>query len=234
MNSDAPPLHLSDIIHTLSPSPVPSVPPPHPIQNLGEDVDVGGVGRQDENLGVPEEMQASSSSLRPSPQPHPRSSSSSPPPSPSQLLRQAQTISQLTHQRNLLLTQAEEERERWAAERLGWQRMAEALIAARKGENVTYREEELAQQISFIESEKKSLQHKKPKPASQPSNPNFHPSAPSSSPHPSPQPPPPNPEKHQGSKNHPPSQTTIPMVPRSRRRGRVRVGSIIVGMAIKF
>lgn len=52
-------------------------------------------------------------------------------PSPSQLFRQAETISGLTEQRNFLIREAEEQRARWESEKVGWERMAEALIAQR-------------------------------------------------------------------------------------------------------
>lgn len=50
---------------------------------------------------------------------------------PTQLNRQADAISWLTSQRDFLIEQAEDERERWESEKDGWARMAEALIARR-------------------------------------------------------------------------------------------------------
>lgn len=50
---------------------------------------------------------------------------------PTQLNRQADAISWLTAQRDFLLKQAEDERERWESEKDGWARMAEALIGRR-------------------------------------------------------------------------------------------------------
>lgn len=46
-----------------------------------------------------------------------------------QLERQADVISTLTSQRDFLVRQAEEDRERWHSEREGWDRMAEALLS---------------------------------------------------------------------------------------------------------
>lgn len=43
-------------------------------------------------------------------------------------MSQASTISSLLTQRDFLLREREEERERWEGERLGWDRIAEALI----------------------------------------------------------------------------------------------------------
>ena len=50
-------------------------------------------------------------------------------PDPDQLLRQAELISALLQQRDLLLHQVEEQRLRWNSEKDGWARMAEALLA---------------------------------------------------------------------------------------------------------
>lgn len=50
---------------------------------------------------------------------------------PSQLIHQAVVISALVAQRDFLVRQAEEERERWTSEKDGWSRMAEALISQR-------------------------------------------------------------------------------------------------------
>jgi hypothetical protein len=50
---------------------------------------------------------------------------------PTQLLSQAAIIAGLTSQRNFVIRQAEEERDRWQSERDGWERIAEALIAQR-------------------------------------------------------------------------------------------------------
>jgi hypothetical protein len=62
-------------------------------------------------------------------------------PDPGQLLRQAETIAELSDQRNYLMQQVEEERTRWESEKDGWARMAEALIASRnKGGNSAARE----------------------------------------------------------------------------------------------
>lgn len=50
---------------------------------------------------------------------------------PAQLVRQAETISALTLQRDYLIRQGEEERYRWISEKESWDRMAEALISQR-------------------------------------------------------------------------------------------------------
>ncbi len=59
-----------------------------------------------------------------------------------QLCTQANTIQELCHQRDFIIKEVEEERARWDAERLGFDRVAEALIARRcHGGESTYREE---------------------------------------------------------------------------------------------
>jgi hypothetical protein len=59
-----------------------------------------------------------------------------------QLCTQANTIQELSRQRDFIIKEVEEERARWDAERLGFDRVAEALIARRShGGESTYREE---------------------------------------------------------------------------------------------
>jgi len=63
-------------------------------------------------------------------------------PDMSQLCTQAKTIQELCRQRDFIINEVEEERTRWQAERLGFNRLAEALIARRShGGESTYREE---------------------------------------------------------------------------------------------
>ncbi len=49
-------------------------------------------------------------------------------PSPAQLASQAETIADLTFQRNMLLLERAEDNARWEAERECWERSAEALL----------------------------------------------------------------------------------------------------------
>lgn|SRR6266850_13183 len=63
-------------------------------------------------------------------------------PDVTQLCTQAKTIQELCRQRDFIINELEEERARWEAERLGFDRVAEALIARRShGGESTYREE---------------------------------------------------------------------------------------------
>jgi hypothetical protein len=60
------------------------------------------------------------------------------------LYSQAKTIEELCRQRDFIMKGVEEERARWAAERVGFDRVAEALIARRshgRDHQSTYREE---------------------------------------------------------------------------------------------
>jgi len=50
-------------------------------------------------------------------------------PDAEQIVRQADMISALTLQRDLLMHQAEEQRLKWVSEKYGWERMVEALIS---------------------------------------------------------------------------------------------------------
>ncbi|KAI0375963.1 hypothetical protein BV20DRAFT_917033, partial [Pilatotrama ljubarskyi] len=49
-------------------------------------------------------------------------------PSPAQLASQAETIAELTFQRNNLLREREDERLRWQSEREAWERTADVLV----------------------------------------------------------------------------------------------------------
>ena len=63
-------------------------------------------------------------------------------PDVAQLYTQAKTIQELCRQRDFIIEEVTEERARWEAERLGFDRVAEALIAGRShGGDSTYREE---------------------------------------------------------------------------------------------
>ncbi|KAH9045247.1 hypothetical protein EDB85DRAFT_1830775, partial [Lactarius pseudohatsudake] len=63
-------------------------------------------------------------------------------PDVAQLYTQAQTIQELCRQRDFIIKEVAEERARWEAERHGFDRVAEALIAGRShGGDSTYREE---------------------------------------------------------------------------------------------
>jgi hypothetical protein len=64
------------------------------------------------------------------------------PPDPDQIIRQAEIISCLIEQRDMLVQQAEEQRLRWNSEKDGWARMAEALITQQaKHKNAADRDE---------------------------------------------------------------------------------------------
>ncbi|KAI6043740.1 hypothetical protein EDC04DRAFT_2562420, partial [Pisolithus marmoratus] len=83
-------------------------------------------------------------------------------PDTDQLIRQADTITSLTLHRDLLLHQAEEQRLRWAAERDGWARMAEALVAQQSKHRATNpeREDDIERLNASLESDNKNLRQK--------------------------------------------------------------------------
>lgn len=65
-------------------------------------------------------------------------------PDSDQLFRQADTISALVQQRDLLLHQAEEQRLRWSSEKDGWARMAEALLSQQGKSRVNLERDEVS------------------------------------------------------------------------------------------
>ncbi|TFY83974.1 hypothetical protein EWM64_g35 [Hericium alpestre] len=82
-------------------------------------------------------------------------------PDVSQILAQADTISDLTRQRDFLYKEIEEERARWEAEKQGFERIAEALIGKRsRGGDSTYREEELERHVAILDADNKALRSK--------------------------------------------------------------------------
>jgi hypothetical protein len=75
-----------------------------------------------------------------------------PEPDANQLYSQAKTIEELCRQRDFIMKGVEEERARWEAERLGFDRVTEALIGSRshgRDHQSTYREEVRSSLYSF-------------------------------------------------------------------------------------
>ncbi|KAH9060988.1 hypothetical protein EDB87DRAFT_1561175 [Lactarius vividus] len=82
-------------------------------------------------------------------------------PDVAQLYTQAKTIQELCRQRDFIIKEVAEERARWEAERHGFDRVAEALIAGRShGGDSTYREEELERQVAILGADNKALRQK--------------------------------------------------------------------------
>ncbi|PPQ92773.1 hypothetical protein CVT25_003882 [Psilocybe cyanescens] len=176
-----PSLALSDIMHHMSPSPVP---PDEHVTNVydfgsGEgsnnansstesynQVDVAGVRRRLNELGYPvarhrnggdNDMQSGISSREKELLDMVLSLMNSVPIDPAQLERQADTISDLTVQRDFLTRQAEEDRERWKSERESWERTAEALLTQR---NKPSKSEDAERMRASYEVENKALREK--------------------------------------------------------------------------
>ncbi|KAG6841217.1 hypothetical protein C0991_000663 [Blastosporella zonata] len=79
---------------------------------------------------------------------------------PGQLMSQAELISRLTTQRDFMIRQTEEERGRWASQRDGWDRMAEALIAQRNKSTAALSKEDIDRYCASYQAENKALQDK--------------------------------------------------------------------------
>jgi hypothetical protein len=153
MSQDCPPLALDDLVHLMSPSPPPQSPldDPHmppPAKSASPEplpesdivqmrTKVVDIDNADAQLTPREKELAGmvcSSLLSPCPAltrtfPQVLRLTAVVRQDPDQLLRQAELISALLQQRDLLLHQVEEQRLRWNSEKDGWARMAEALLA---------------------------------------------------------------------------------------------------------
>lgn len=82
-------------------------------------------------------------------------------PDPEQVIRQAEIISCLIVQRDILVRQAEEQRLRWNSEKDGWARMAEALITQQaKHRSSSDKDEELERQHAITEADNRSLRQR--------------------------------------------------------------------------
>ncbi|KAK0447482.1 uncharacterized protein EV420DRAFT_1276173 [Desarmillaria tabescens] len=149
MANDPPPqsLVLSDIMHTLSPSPGP--------QNTDQSHHANGTDAEerDRSLDPPQEIDLKNYRNRIAEMvllPSDGNESSTPRErelanmvlslldarqwDPAQLFEQADTISGLMQERELILQLFSEERARWKSEREGWERSAEALISQKMRE----------------------------------------------------------------------------------------------------
>ncbi|KAG2068976.1 hypothetical protein BDR04DRAFT_1102429 [Suillus decipiens] len=82
-------------------------------------------------------------------------------PDTEQVIRQAEMISCLIDQRDMLVRQAEEQRLRWNSEKDSWARMAEALIAQQaKHRSSSEKDEELERQHAITEADNRSLRQR--------------------------------------------------------------------------
>ncbi|PBK60297.1 hypothetical protein ARMSODRAFT_730865 [Armillaria solidipes] len=175
MANDAPPqsLALSDIMHTLSPSPGP--------QNTEQSQYANGTDSEERarSLDPPQEVDLKSCRNKLSEMGLLSGENESATPrerelanmvlslldarqwDPAQLLEQADTISGLMQERGLLLQLFSEERARWEAEKEGWERSAEALISQRTKENPdAFKTEQMTYFNSLLESDNKAKTEK--------------------------------------------------------------------------
>ncbi|KAF5371788.1 hypothetical protein D9758_003528 [Tetrapyrgos nigripes] len=176
MDVPPPALALSDILHTMSPSPAPLA---HdvPFHNSGvaftsnadtdspepiADEEVSRFRNRLDELGFLNE--GNSSSLNPKERELAdmviRLTEPSRP-STSQIVEQATVISELTTQRDFLKQSADEERARWLSEKEGWERSAEALVSQRhrRGHYGT-KNEDLERVIAMLQSENAGLRQR--------------------------------------------------------------------------
>ncbi|CAK5278138.1 unnamed protein product [Mycena citricolor] len=78
-------------------------------------------------------------------------------PDPAQLVRQAETIATLVHEREYLIQWIGEEKMRWQSEREGWERSSEALIMLRNRRVFIYNPQELQRMCETLQMEKQTL-----------------------------------------------------------------------------
>ncbi|KAH9965782.1 hypothetical protein BC827DRAFT_1125764 [Russula dissimulans] len=181
---DGPVLALSDIMHGIAPGPdTPDPPENDPDKNI-----LGSEGSTPEALDNAEMELMRNRGLELTAKMNTSSRekellemvirlTSARTPDVSQLCTQARTIDELSRQRDFIINEVEEERARWQAERLAFDRLAEALIARRShGGESTYREEvrslmsirhildvylkELERQVAILDADNKALRQK--------------------------------------------------------------------------
>ncbi|KAI9569223.1 hypothetical protein HD554DRAFT_2020715 [Boletus coccyginus] len=169
MSHDFPPLALDDLVHLMSPSPAPQpllddsdMPPrtksasPEPlpesdiVQMRRKAADLHQIDDADAQLNTREKELAEmvlrlTAVVRPDPE---------------QLVRQAELISALMQQRDLLLHQAEERRLRWNSEKDGWARMAEALLAQQAKNRSNLERDEDFERLRAAEIDNKGLRQR--------------------------------------------------------------------------
>ncbi|KAG0695984.1 hypothetical protein DFH29DRAFT_813609 [Suillus ampliporus] len=164
MSNEYPPLALDDLVHIMSPSPAPPLATlddpqlplrpkttsPEPqnhadVQEMRMDVtDMQDTSGREKEL--PDTVVNQTSTVRPDPE---------------QVIRQAEIISCLIDQRDMLVRQAEEQKLRWNSEKDGWSRMAEALIAQQsKHRSAADRDEDLERQRAITDADNRSLRHR--------------------------------------------------------------------------
>ncbi|KAH7887294.1 hypothetical protein F5I97DRAFT_1806259 [Phlebopus sp. FC_14] len=169
MSQDCTPLALDDLVHIMSPSPAPQIladdsepsvhrktPSPEPVQES----DIIRMRKRIMDMRILDNGQSHSSLREKELAEMVLRLTSVPRPDSDQLVRQAEMISALTQQRDLLIHQAEEQRLRWNSEKDGWNRMSEALIA-QQAKNRTVSDNDDAERINTtVEADNKSLRQR--------------------------------------------------------------------------
>ncbi|KAK7441007.1 hypothetical protein VKT23_016788 [Stygiomarasmius scandens] len=178
MDAQQPALALSDIMHQMSPSPVPSSSSdPLQVRADATNVSLELEGNDSEPEPVTDEevslfrsrldelglnLGNASLNAREKELAHMVLRLTEPSrPSSAQLVQQASVIAELTSQRDFLIQKADEEKARWFCEKDGWERSAEALIAQRNRKDYyNPRNEETEKVIATIRAENAELRQK--------------------------------------------------------------------------
>ncbi|KAG6369636.1 hypothetical protein JVT61DRAFT_14205 [Boletus reticuloceps] len=169
MSQDYSPLALDDLVHLMSPSPAPQTllddsdmpprtkstsPDPLPesdiVQMRRKVMEICHNDKTDAQLS-PREKELVEMVLR---------LTTIVGPGPDQLLRQAEMVSALIQQRDLLLHQFEEQRLRWNSEKDGWARMAEALLAQQAKNRFSLERDEDFERLHAAEADNKGLRQR--------------------------------------------------------------------------
>ncbi|KAF9226937.1 hypothetical protein BS17DRAFT_776368 [Gyrodon lividus] len=170
MSQEYPPLALDDLVHLMSPSPAPQVflddsevslrtksSSPEPIQESEilqmrkKITELRNVDKVNSQLSL-REKELAEMVLRLTVAVRPDSE---------QLVRQAETISALIQQRDLLIRQTGEQHLRWNSEKDGWARMAEALIAQKAKNRLTADSDEDAERLhAAMEADNRGLRQR--------------------------------------------------------------------------
>ncbi|KAJ6588473.1 hypothetical protein B0H19DRAFT_1099574 [Mycena capillaripes] len=155
-----PSLSLSDIMHPMSPPR--ERPPNSPVVESLQDQEVAqmrtralqmGLNTQDATQSTPRERELYDMVLR-------LTNPNLPSLDPSQLVRQADTIADLVHQREYLTRRLEEERSRWQSEKDGWDRMSEALLVRQSRKANGPDESELKRMCQKLEYDNNAMKEK--------------------------------------------------------------------------
>ncbi|OAX37451.1 hypothetical protein K503DRAFT_771483 [Rhizopogon vinicolor AM-OR11-026] len=161
MSSEYLPLDLDDLVHIMSPSPAPPSAtlddpqlPLRPRSTSPEPSNDAHIQEMHMNITTAQGINGRGNEST-------DMQTSAVHPDPDQIIRQAEIISCLIEQRDMLVQQAEEQRLRWNSEKDSWARMAEALITQQaKHKNADDRDEDLERQHTLTEADNRCLRQR--------------------------------------------------------------------------